>query len=136
MSEFTEEDAEYRKEGIKYAWDIGRAMNAYPKALVHRYVLDGGKPHLGIPPSRSYASGFPVEVDFQYREVIAQDIPNLGGLAVEDAVLATAFQFIFRANDEITLHNKLYRIVSNEYDRSVEVSRLILMPKLETDSEI
>jgi len=136
MSKIPETDAGLSEEQavqvgtiLREGLDILRSLQFNKKASILRYeIVDEGKPHLGIEPTKELVSGLD-DLDVYVSRVSTREI-----LAGRGRIELTDLKFIFyeevRDTDEIVYNGKTYKVVQVEYydpdiGRSIVIARAV-----------
>jgi len=114
---------------LREGLDILRSLQFNKKASILRYeVVDEGKPHLGIEPTRRLVSGLS-DLDVYVTRVSTREV-----LAGRGRIELTDMKFIFyeevKDTDEIVYNGKTYKVIQVEYydpdiGRSIVIARAV-----------
>jgi hypothetical protein len=114
---------------LREGLDILRSLQFNKKASILRYeIVDEGKPHLGIEPTRQLVSGLN-DLDVYVSRVSTREV-----LAGRGRIELTDMKFIFyeevKDTDEIVYNGKTYKVIQVEYydpdiGRSIVIARAV-----------
>lgn len=114
---------------LREGWDILRSLQFNKKASILRYeIVDEGKPHLGIEPTRQLVSGLS-DLDVYVSRVSTREV-----IAGRGKIELTDMKFIFyvevKDTDEIQYDGKTYKVIQVQYydpdiGRSIVIARAI-----------
>jgi len=114
---------------LREGLNILRSLQFNKKASILRYeIVDEGKPHLGIEPTRRLVSGLN-DLDVYVSRVSTREV-----LAGRGRIELTDMKFIFyeevKDTDEIVYNGKTYKVIQVEYydpdiGRSIVIARAV-----------
>lgn len=113
---------------LRKGWDVLRSIQFNKKASILRYTESGGKPHLGIAPTKTLVSGLSI-LDVYVSRVSTREV-----LASKGKVELTDMMFIFycevKETDLIEYSGKKFNVVQISYydpdiGRSMVIGRMV-----------